>query len=69
MISNDGFSKDKDILEQKYSDSKEGDMIYLFLKCILSINYYFSVAVIKHYEQNQLMGKKTSLVWLMDPED
>lgn len=43
-------------------------MIHMFLKCILSINYYFSVAVIKHDEQNQLMGK-TCLVWLMDPED
>lgn len=58
MISNDGFSKDRDIFEQKYPDAKEGDMIHLFLKCILSINYYFSVVVIKHDEQNQLMGKK-----------
>lgn len=57
MLSNDGFSKDRDTFEQKYPDSKEGDMIHMFLKCILSINYYFSVAVIKHDEQNQLMGK------------
>lgn len=68
MISNDGFSNDRDIFEQKYPDSKEGDIIHLFLKCILSINCYFSVAVIKHDEHNQLRGKN-KLVWLMDPED